>query len=444
MAAFESIPSPRLIESLRGMGYDFSQAVADVVDNAIEARAKTIRIDVEFDGDESWVRISDDGCGMNPEELREALRYGSVREYEEEDLGKFGLGLKTASLSQCQRLSVASRWNPDRIEIHAYAWDLAHVKKSGRWEILPVRSFDRGPGLHQLLRDSPGTVVLWERLDRILGYKHPYGEAARKRMAQMCRELEQHLGMVLHRFITGEAKRNVRVLINDNEVRAWDPFCRSEPKTIAWDPIYLKVDEQDGRGTVRVEPYILPHQSDFSSPAAFRNASGPSGWNQQQGLYVYRAGRMIQSGGWSRLRTADEHTKLARLGVSFMPALDEPFKINVAKMRVQVPPSIKLDLEKIAQQLTKEARRVYDRKERRITTNGAGNGAVSSENPRQPGKSPDGSDATRAGRGTEAFGAAPRALWTHSEWSKLVLGAATVREKPIVQKVLDRVRDDGI
>src|SRR3954468_280535 len=112
MAAIELIPSAkRLIRSLRDMGYDFAQAVADVVDNSIEAGASLVAIDVEFDGDDSFVRIADDGKGMTADELREAMRYGAEREYDEDDLGKFGLGLKTASMSQCQRLSVASRWN---------------------------------------------------------------------------------------------------------------------------------------------------------------------------------------------------------------------------------------------------------------------------------------------------------------------------------------------
>lgn len=112
MAGIEAIPSAkRLITSLRDLGYDFSQAVADVVDNSIEAGATVVSIDVEFDGDDSWIRIADNGKGMRPEQLREAMRYGAEREYEIDALGKFGLGLKTASMSQCQRLSVASRWS---------------------------------------------------------------------------------------------------------------------------------------------------------------------------------------------------------------------------------------------------------------------------------------------------------------------------------------------
>jgi hypothetical protein len=324
------------------MGYDFPQAIADVVDNSLTAKATLVAIDIEFDGDESWVRIADNGCGMDPNELREAMRYGAERDYEEGDLGKFGLGLKTASMSQCQCLSVASRWNRDRADIAAYSWDLEHIENTNRWEILPIERNGLGPAIRQPLKHTTGTVVLWRRLDRILGYKHPYGESARKRLSQMCRELEMHLGMVFHRFLGGEVRgKRLKILLNGNEIELWDPFCRKEPKTKPLQPIRIQVEHEGASGEVLFEPYILPPQEDFSSPDAFRLASGPANWNQQQGFYLYRAGRMIQSGGWSNLRAPDEHTKLARVAVSFLPKLDEAFKINVAKMRVQMPSQIR-------------------------------------------------------------------------------------------------------
>ncbi len=128
----EVILSARRLKSLRDMGYDFAQAVADVVDNSVEAGASLVAVDVEFDGDDSWVRIADNGKGMTADELREAMRYGAEREYDDDDLGKFGLGLKTASMSQCQCFSVASRWNRDRADIAAYSWDLDHIDRTNR------------------------------------------------------------------------------------------------------------------------------------------------------------------------------------------------------------------------------------------------------------------------------------------------------------------------
>lgn len=311
MAAIEVIPSARrLIRSLRDMGYDFAQAVADVVDNSIEADASLVAIDIEFDGDDSWVRIADSGRGMKPDQLREAMRYGTEREYVSDDLGKFGLGLKTASMSQCQVLSVASRWNPRRSDVAGYAWNLRHIERTNRWEILPLDWNGLGPVIRQPLRESTGTVVLWQHLERLLGYKHPYGEAARKRLSQMCHDVEQHLGMVFHRFLSGKPRRRLRLLLNGNEIRPWNPFCRAESKTKVLQKIVFRLEHEGAAGEVVIEPFVLPHQDDFSSPDAFRAASGPANWNQQQGFYIYRAGRMIQSGGWSNLHAPDEHTKL--------------------------------------------------------------------------------------------------------------------------------------
>src|SRR5690606_12829804 len=116
-----------------------------------------------------------------------------------------------------------------------------------------------------------------------------------------------------------------------------DPFARGEPSTQRLEPVLLKLDGVAGRSAVVLEPYVLPPQSKFSTPEAFNRASGPNKWNRQQGFYIYRADRMIQSGGWSNLRTLDEHTKLARVALHFSPSLDDDFKINVPKMRVSIP-----------------------------------------------------------------------------------------------------------
>jgi hypothetical protein len=440
MPAIEVIPSARrLVKSLRDLGYDFVQAVADIVDNSLAANSSEIQIDIEFDGDDSWVRIADNGVGMRPDVLREAMRYGAARDYDEEDLGKFGLGLKTASMSQCQRLSVASRWHPSRADIQAYAWDLEHIEITNRWEILPVAREDRTPALFQLLRDHPGTVVLWERLDRILGYRHPFGENARSRLAQMSRDVEQHLAMVLHRFLAGEARKKVRILVNGNEVRPWDPFCRGETRTERWPALHLKIDEDGQRGIVRIDPYILPHQSEFSSPSAFKNAAGPSGWNQQQGLYVYRANRMIQSGGWSRLRAPDEHTKLARIALSFLPDLDEAFKVNVAKMRVQVPSSIREELLELAQQLTKAARRAYDRKEKKSSDSAPQSAASAAKRGDRLGARATDGDATTVDAASSKEFSRQTTRYTLDQWGELALDVAKPRERPYIETIIERL-----
>ena len=358
----EMIPAARrLMSSLRDMGYEFTTAVADLVDNSVEAGATQVAIDIEFEGENSWVRIADNGSGMTAESLREAMRYGSSRDYAESDLGKFGLGLKVASLSQGQRLTVASRTHRSRAEISAYCWDLDHIERTDRWELLPVATEGDGPLLHSLLKDSPGTVVLWQKLDRILGYQHPSGESARRRLAEMCREVEGHLAMVFHRFLAGEARhrRKLRILVNGHDVLPWDPFARTERATRKLEPTALPVRHGDLRGELILEPFILPHQSEFSTAESFRRASGPANWNQQQGFYIYRSDRLIQSGGWCRIRTLDEHTKLARVALRFSPQLDEAFRVNVLKMRVQLPATMREQITDAISRVTRLANEAY-------------------------------------------------------------------------------------
>lgn len=419
------------MSSLRDMGYDFAQAVADIIDNSVSARATRVSIDVEFDGDDSWVRITDNGKGMNPTELREALRYGSDQEYEDESLGKFGLGLKTASMSQCQRLSVASRWNRERANIAAYSWDLTHVRRTNRWEILALEAGRETERLWDPLLEHVGTVVLWERLDRILGYKHPYGELARKRIPQMCRELEAHLGMVFHRFLSGEQRsRPFRIDINGNQLAPWDPFCRLEPATLSLPATSLECEYEGVRGTITIAPFILPRQEAFSSEEAFRLAGGPRKWNAQQGFYTYRAGRLVQSGGWSHLRANDEHTKLARIAVHFDPVLDEAFKINVAKMRVQLPAVVREEVRRIVAEVTKQARQVYDRK----ASAPAGLHSSSTSSPKGP-ELPAG-PADHLPNGSRN---ASHDLMSLSAWKALTIASATDRERPVILSVIDRI-----
>lgn len=428
-SAHEVVPSARrLIRSLRNMGYDFAAAVADLVDNSIEAGATKVWIDVEFKGDQSLVRIADNGLGMSATELREAMRFGSERDYDyEEDLGKFGLGLKTASLSQCQRLSVATRTKKGGAS--SYCWDLKHIEKTNKWEIFVPSDKELKIIYGRHAQSHIGTVVVWEDLDQILGYKHPYDEPAKRRLATMCRELENHLSMVFHRFLQREVSgRQLTIFLNENELIPWDPFSRSEPKTKELEPTIFRLEHEGAAGRVTLQPYILPHQNDFSSKEAFFKASGPQNWNQQQGFYIYRANRMIQSGGWSRLRTADEHTKLARVSLSFSPHLDEAFKINVAKMRVQLPSAIREQISEALKPVIRQAQQTYRRKEKpgNITppTNGTASPLGTSSTSTQPGS--------------------PRPkLWMLDELENELKNVSDPKERVVIAKVFQRFRELG-
>jgi len=429
----ELIPSARrLVTSLRDMGYDFSAAVADLVDNSVVADATLVAIDVEFDGDDSWVRIADNGCGMATAQLKESMRYGAERDYDADDLGKFGLGLKTASLSQCQRLSVASRTNPKRAEITAFCWDLAHIQKTNRWELIPLDRQGLGPAIREPLKDTCGTVVLWQKLDRILGFKHPYGEAARKCLSAMCRELEEHLAMVFHRFLGGEVSgKRFKILLNGNEVKPWDPYARNEPKTNSLTTVKLPVEHNGVKGEIVLAPFVLPHEKQFSSPDAHTRMSGPRRWNHQQGFYIYRANRMIQSGGWCNLRTLDEHTKLARVALRFSPKLDDAFKINVSKMRVQLPPQLHDQIERALGPVIKIAQETYRK--------GAKQPAITHQAGTTSGGDVAAPPADNANSSTPSRPSTAK-LWTFEEIEERIQEVARSDEKPVIARVFERLR----
>lgn len=363
----EVIPSAkRLIKSLRDLGYTFSSAVSDLIDNSIQAEATEIYIDIEMKGVNSYIRIADNGYGMTLTQLEEAMRYGSDNEYNvENNLGKFGLGLKTSSFSQCRRFSVATRSMSDRQKIiHSFAWDLAHIEKTNKWEILELDNKTRDFVVQHYLKDNTGTVVLWQYLDRVIEATGD-DEKANKIILKLHRELEEHLSMVFHRFLAGEVPNSkIKIYLNDNELTPWDPFVRSEKKLQELSAKKIPLEIDGHKCTVSLQPYILPTQNDFSSKEAFDKASGPNKWNQQQGFYIYRSNRLIQSGGWSRLRAADEHTKLTRIALDFTPRLDDAFKINVAKMKVQIPQQIKEQVEEIIRPVVKASRDIYDKSEK--------------------------------------------------------------------------------
>ncbi len=364
-STIEVLPSARrLIGSLRDIGYETPEAVADLIDNSIAAGATTVDIKLEFDGARSWLRIADDGVGMNGTTITGAMKYGSDRDYADDDLGKFGLGLKTASMSQCRRLSVASRTSKTTARIEARQLDLDYVERTDAWRVLILGAEERAAALVDPLKRHQGTVVLWEDLDRVLNYKNPGSEWARNKLLGLAERLDLHLGMVFHRFLSGQVPRRKKltITINGTKIEPWDPFATDEKYTEALKPQDFEIHTPNGSGVVRLEPYVLPPRDHFSSEAAHRRASGPNNWNRQQGFYIYRVNRLIQSGGWSRMRTQDEHTKLARVGMFFTPELDHAFGINVAKMRVNLPPELKDEIKDLVDRTAKKADRIYRQK----------------------------------------------------------------------------------
>ncbi|MFJ3786849.1 ATP-binding protein [Streptomyces sp. NPDC090093] len=364
---FESItPSAaRLTESLRDIGYDFPSAVADLVDNSVSAGATNVDIFIEFDGPESYVLIADDGIGMSENLLTEALRYGTRRDYQQGELGRYGLGLKTASLSQCRAVTVATRKSTRASRLYVRTLDLDVISEVDQWLVLRPGRENLPQRALTYLTEGTGTVVIWDKLDRVLPENRPEGGWARRRLDALAKRTAAHLGMVFHRFLEGTRDgHQVTITMNGEKIEPWNPFAPHEPARKELPRQRFEITVGSITGSVRMNRYVLPSKEHFSSPDQFELMSGPLKWNRQQGLYIYRANRLVQWGGWNGIRGIDEHTKMARASLDFDTDLDDVFNINVAKVRVTVPVQLRQMLERPINELCSRADEAYRKADR--------------------------------------------------------------------------------
>lgn len=362
--AVDVTPSARrLTGSLRDIGYDFVAALADLIDNSVAADASEVNVEIVFDGPASYVLIADDGNGMTEAELHEALRFGTRRAYEFGDLGRYGLGLKTASISQCRRVTVTTRRALTYRRLAAKTLDIDHIARTDRWEVIDPPAESPIHRCLEWLGAGPGTVVFWQDLDRVLPENRPESGWARRRLEQLAQRSREYLGMVFHRFLEGETTRStpLRITVNGEKVVHWNPFASLEDHRTELPAQSFEVAVGDLYGRVTLRRYVLPPRNLFSSLSEFERMSGPNKWNRQQGLYIYRAHRLIQHGGWCGIRAADEHTKFARASLDFQTDLDPLFQINVAKMRAILPPEVRTLLERPIHELCHRADAVYRR-----------------------------------------------------------------------------------
>lgn len=335
----------RLTESLRDIGYDFPAAVADIVDNSVMAGASNVDVAIEFAGEESYVAIADDGEGMTGNGVIEAMRFGSRRPYGRRDLGRYGLGLKTASLSQCRSVTVVTCRAPATSKVTVRTLDLDLIAKWDEWLVVEPPNDPLTERARERLAVEPGTVVIWRKLDRVLPEKRADGGWARRRLDSMVAKTAEHLGIVFHRYLE-HTSRGLVITVNGQKVEPWNPFVPSEPTRTELPMQRFELVVGDFSGAVTLRRFVLPARDEFTSHEQFERYSGPLNWNRQQGIYIYRADRLVQWGGWNGIRGIDEHTKLARAALDFDTDLDSVFNINVAKMRVAIPPQIRQMLER--------------------------------------------------------------------------------------------------
>ena len=339
--SFEVV-SPRadhLMESLRGTGYSLPGAISDLIDNSITAGARNVWLHFHWAGAGSWVSILDDGCGMSEAELVDAMRSGSRsprEDREASDLGRFGLGLKTASISQARSLTVATHTVAAEAP-SVRQWDLDHLASVGEWQLRRIPIDGLGSRVEPLSKLAQGTLVVWEKLDRLVGDVGSDDERARGQFLESLQAVEKHIGMVFHRFMAG--RQSVSIWLNDREIVPWDPFLTDEDATQQ-----LAMESLGQADEVRVTPYVLPHHSRLTT-AQHSAAGGPAGWNAQQGFYVYRNRRLLLPGDWLGLEfRKEEHYKLARIRVDLSNSSDDEWAIDVRKSRARPPLRFRDDL----------------------------------------------------------------------------------------------------
>ena len=361
----------RLIFGLRDTGYNFRTAAADIIDNSIAANANEIhvRIDITASG-HKYVYFGDDGNGMNEAEVYAAMRYGAPARNNPASLGKFGLGLKTASSSVCRNFALISKQRSDA-PLTKLAWDLDHVENVGKWEMLRDPLEQHEIEAFEDLCGEIGTLVVWSKCDRLLAknYDEPGGTKEKQAVTRLRQGLIEHLGLTYHRFLDAEdpRQRQIQIFVNEEPVKAWNPFYpeRSE-QVLSERQQTVEIESSDGDllGSAVIKAWILPHSNTLTP----ENQKKAKISNRRQGFYIYREGRLINTGGWLGVFGAhgnfEPHMSLLRIEFDFSHELDEAFSVDVKKSQIRFDPIIEEYLIRLLNNPRREANNRYRRKEK--------------------------------------------------------------------------------
>lgn len=338
-----------MIETFRAIGYSIETAIADIIDNSITAGAKNIWIDYDWEGSNTTLSILDDGSGMNNDQLIQAMRPGSknpLDERNQDDLGRFGLGLKTASFSQTRKFSVFSK----AIDYEAifWSWDLDYVNQEQAWKLIRYIP-DEEIWTNKIKSLKTGTCVIWWDIDRLTKDTVKENQEAKAKFLEIMDSVKSHLSMVFHRFIDD----GLKIYFRDRLIEFWDPFM------IGVDGLQSKPETSLASGKIKIKGFVLPHRSKLSAEQ-YNYGKGPKdSWTAQQGFYVYRNKRLLVSGDWLDLFKREVHFDLCRIQIDLPNNFDNDWQIDIKKSIARPPSIYKEQILAIAKETRNQAVEVY-------------------------------------------------------------------------------------
>ena len=340
----------RLVESLRDTGYTKEAAFADIIDNSLAAGATKIKIEISELFGQLRVLFSDNGDGMSQEQLLSAMRYGSPKRENPKSLGKFGMGLKTASTAFCQKLTVITT-NGHGLNLRA--WDLEVIKRTDRWKLETPDTNDYIEDIEDfeefIKEKSTGTMVIWDKVDRLISVD---AKNYKKQVQVLGKEIEEELSAVFAKFINSGTTITLKVLDSDEkQIKAWDPLCRDmkfSGENVISRIIPTKVintELNNGEScTFNVTGALIPSQNDLTPEEQDKVRYTLD----NQGFYIYREGRLIWHDGWPH-RMYKKESKITRLRIEldFTHELDDIFNIDFRKSRVIIPAQVRKVLKEV-------------------------------------------------------------------------------------------------
>ena len=338
------IPNPPdsrpFIEASRSFGnYELQSALADLIDNSITAKCNTVEIDCNWNEGDPIIKIKDDGNGMSQSELNQAMKHASsnpTKSRDLDDLGRFGLGMKTASFSQAKRLTVVSKTS----EIAGARWDIDNVSDNWLMEVLDEDELEKISKLHEI--DESGTEIIWEKTDRLTENR----EMTKISFDEVVSNSMKEISKIFHRFLEPESKKysKIDIIVNGSELQALDPFYRENPATQRLQQEKIPVKD----GQIEIRPYILPHYTKIK-PAKYEELGGHEGFIKNQGFYVYRNRRLIIYGTWFKILKHSPLTNLTRISIDIPNSIDFEWKISVDKSDLQIPSYLKKRLREVVE-----------------------------------------------------------------------------------------------